>query len=90
VRRPYDNTIVCVISVRRLIQRDGPHCWLCGEPVDQTKIGVGSYAKRKPSRDHFVPRAAGGSNAPENIRLAHQLCNWERHIRYPETLRFPE
>lgn len=39
--------------------------------------------------DHVIPRAKGGSNAVENLRLAHRRCNSRRGSRVPELL-WPE
>lgn len=40
-------------------------CALCGEYVELEDA----------SRDHIVPRAAGGGNHRANIQLAHKACN---------------
>ncbi|WP_081319134.1 HNH endonuclease [Microbacterium testaceum] len=53
--------------------RDGWSCWLCEGAVDRTLIG--SYSHWRPSLDHVVPRSMGGSDDPENLRLAHWWCN---------------
>jgi 5-methylcytosine-specific restriction endonuclease McrA len=29
----------------------------------------------RPSHDHVVPLTKGGSNTPDNVRLAHRGCN---------------
>lgn len=59
-------------KLRKIIDRDGARCWLCGNPID---ISFGPHHAMAPSRDHVVPISRGGSNAPENIRLAHRRCN---------------
>jgi len=40
-------------------------CALCGEYVELEDA----------SRDHIIPRAAGGGNGPDNIQLTHKQCN---------------
>lgn len=53
--------------------RDGDNCWLCGKPIDFTRR-AGTFMG--PSLEHAVPRAAGGTNALPNLRLAHAFpCN---------------
>jgi len=40
-------------------------CALCGEYVELEDA----------SRDHIIPRSAGGGNGPDNIQLTHKQCN---------------
>ncbi|MFP5219082.1 MAG: HNH endonuclease [Actinomycetes bacterium] len=68
-------------TVRRLVERDGPRCWLCGNDVD---LAASARAPASPSVDHVVPRARGGGNEPANLRLAHRACNGRRGSRVPE------
>jgi hypothetical protein len=70
-----------VTTARRLAQRDGPRCWLCGNDVDLS-APAGSPASA--SVDHVVPRARGGGSEPGNLRLAHRVCNGRRGSRLPE------
>jgi hypothetical protein len=73
---------VTLESVRaRLIERDGPACWICGGEVD---LDVAATAPGAPTVDHVVPRARGGSSDPANLRLAHRRCNGRRGSRLPE------
>ena len=53
-------------------ERDRWRCQLCNQRVGR-KYPVGH--DRGPSLDHVVPRSAGGSDAPENLQLAHRICN---------------
>ena len=51
---------------RAIVRRDGSACFYCGRP------------RRNPlvmSIEYLVPRAAGGANQLENLRLADTLCN---------------
>lgn len=49
-----------------IARRDGPTCFYCGRP------------RRNPlvmTVEHLLPRALGGGNDIENLRLADPLCN---------------
>jgi hypothetical protein len=70
-----------VTSVRRLAERDGARCWLCGNAVD---LGAPAGSPWAGSVDHVVPRARGGGSEPANLRLAHRSCNSRRGSRLPE------
>jgi 5-methylcytosine-specific restriction endonuclease McrA len=54
-------------KVRKLLERDGDDCWLCGHPLDGNM-----------SLDHVIPRSRGGGNGLDNLRLAHVECNNRR------------
>ena len=60
---------VCV----KLAERDGWVCHLCGDPIDPSAKGG-----HQPTIDHLIPRSEGGSNAQENLKLAHRRCNQRR------------
>ncbi len=69
-------------SVRRLIfERDGRACKWCGQGVSffRSRMWPGS-ARYIPVGhiDHIVPRARGGQNDPENLRLLCEPCNESR------------
>ncbi|MCU0730663.1 MAG: HNH endonuclease [Hyphomonas sp.] len=36
------------------------------------------WKKQRPTFDHIRPKAAGGSDAPANLQLAHAACNWRK------------
>lgn len=63
------------MTVRRLADRDGALCRLCGDGV-ALDLKVPRYGA--PTVDHILPRAHGGKNDPENLQLAHFLCNSRR------------
>jgi len=50
---------------KKLIKRDGDHCWLCGEymGVDNRTI------------EHLIAKSNGGRNYLENLVLTHGGCN---------------
>ena len=52
--------------------RDEWTCHLCGEMVDET---LPRLAKMGASLDHVVPISKGGTDEPENLKLAHFICN---------------
>lgn len=56
----------------RLVERDGTHCRLCGRPMPP------DYP---PEQDHNIPRSTGGSNALDNLQLAHKVCNMVKGAR---------
>lgn len=57
-------------TVKRLeiAERDGWKCHICGKRV----------TKKNWSLDHLVPLSKGGSHTPENVALAHRICNSRR------------
>jgi HNH endonuclease len=48
-----------------LMKRDGTDCFLCGTP----------FINQHPTIDHWIPKAAGGGDEVENLRLMHRKCN---------------
>lgn len=49
----------------RLLERDGPDCWLCGKPLDDSSATI----------EHLIPRSKGGPSEQWNLVLAHDKCN---------------
>jgi hypothetical protein len=60
--------------------RDGWICRIpgCGLPVER---GMRFPDPWSPSVDHVIPVSFGGGNDPENLRLAHLVCNMRRGVR---------
>lgn len=52
----------------KIWERDGRQCFWCYAPLTLDEMTL----------DHFVTRAAGGSNAMENLRCACSSCNKRR------------
>lgn len=50
----------------------GTDCHICGDPVD---LDAPPNQLDSPTLDHVVPRAAGGTDDLDNLRLAHLYCN---------------
>jgi hypothetical protein len=68
------------LSVWEIYERDGGRCHICGEHVhDDIKWPDG----RAPSVDHVLPITKGGSDEPENLKLAHLRCNISKGNRVP-------
>jgi hypothetical protein len=68
------------ISKRKLIEREGSKCKLCGEPVDfndyhYKEEGYFIAGPKYPSIDHIIPVAKGGTHTWDNVQLAHRHCN---------------
>lgn len=61
-----------------LAARDGNVCGICGEDVD---MSLSPRSPEGPTRDHIWPWSLGGSDDPENLRLAHNVCNIRRGNR---------
>ena len=59
------------IDREEIFARDDWRCWICGAPV----------LRKDASLDHVTPIAHGGADEPENVRLAHMLCNSRRGAR---------
>lgn len=64
------------INWRKLGERDGWCCHLCGGLVPQ----VAGAAKESlgGTVDHLVPIVAGGEHVWSNVALAHRVCNLAR------------
>lgn len=62
--------------VTRLMARDGQDCTICQQPLDRHVKDVFSDAYI--TFDHITPRAAGGTDHIDNLRLAHAVCNRQR------------
>lgn len=75
------------ITAKKLYDRDGGVCWLCGGLCDLTdyriKDGTIVCGEKYPSVDHIVAICDGGEDSWENVRLAHRYCNsaryWDRN-----------
>lgn len=66
-----------LIDRAAIYSRDGGQCQLCGLPV----------LPKNRSLDHVVPLALGGAHTPENVQLAHLLCNQRKGKRSTLSLR---
>jgi hypothetical protein len=69
------------VRIDELGDRDDWTCWVCDGEVDSRAPAGSPHAA---SVDHVIPRARGGTNDPDNLRLAHRRCNGQRGSRLPE------
>ena len=46
-----------------------PICYLCGQPIKK---------QNEVSQDHLICKSAGGITSPENLSVAHKICNNKR------------
>lgn len=54
------------IIIDVLLKRDGDHCGFCNKSLADSKVHI----------DYIIPVAFGGPNTMENVRLAHDHCNF--------------
>jgi 5-methylcytosine-specific restriction endonuclease McrA len=66
---------IAAFPMAKLGARDGWQCWLCSESVD---AALKDRHPMMPSYDHVMPTSLGGSDEPENLKLAHLVCNIRR------------
>lgn len=87
-RIAFDKRIDKDITVHKLYERDGGVCWICGGKCDKedytVKNGTIICGNNYPSIDHVIPIVNGGTDAWDNVKLAHRHCNsqrfWEESI----------
>lgn len=70
------------ITLKKLIERDGNICQICGKPCDADDHSYGSSGPLYPSIDHIVPMAKGGPHTWGNVQLAHVICNSKKRDNY--------
>lgn len=70
--RPGYNIRVSPAVRRAIYERDGWTCQICLEPVDPDTPKNSTWDA---TLDHITPKSKGGSDDPENLRLAHRWCN---------------
>lgn len=66
------------ITLKRLLQRDGDKCAICGQKTD---ISADHSDNAYPSIDHIVPVSHGGAHIWSNVRVVHRGCNTKRGNR---------
>lgn len=62
------------VDYESIVERDAWACHVCGGHVDLTTL----------SFDHVIPIAKGGPHTYENVKVAHQSCNYRKHTKLPE------
>jgi 5-methylcytosine-specific restriction endonuclease McrA len=59
-----------------IFNRDGRICQICARPVKFCRIQIKFLDDAALGHiDHIIPRARGGQNDPENLRLLCEYCN---------------
>lgn len=56
----------------RILERDGWHCYLCGQPISR-KAAYPDPASG--TVDHIIPQKHGGPDGDENLGATHWRCN---------------
>jgi len=60
------------VSFADIYKRDKGICQICGEPVD---LSVKTSNRMGATLDHRIPLSKGGTHEPNNVQLAHRICN---------------
>ena len=67
------------VTLKKLVERDGLRCAICGEMCDWNDHSWSKYSgPMYPSIDHIIPMAKGGPHVWENVQVAHIICNSEK------------
>lgn len=69
------------LTSAQLAERDGTDCGICGEPVNMNLRRFEEDGLMCASVDHILPRSLGGGHEPENLQLAHLVCNMRKSDR---------
>lgn len=77
--RKYGCKYIPGITLKKLIERDGMKCQICGGICDWNDHSWSGYTgPTYPSIDHIIPMAKGGGHTWENVQVAHIICNSEK------------
>jgi 5-methylcytosine-specific restriction endonuclease McrA len=49
----------------KMLEEQNGVCYICGRTMQENEITV----------DHVIPRAKGGTDSVQNLKLAHERCN---------------
>lgn len=67
------------ITLKKLVQRDGLKCQICGGMCDWEDCSWSKYSgPTHPSIDHIIPMARGGGHTWDNVQVAHMMCNSQK------------
>lgn len=66
------------VPEKRVFERDGWICRICGEEIDRTLIWPDPMS---PSLDHIMPLVRGGPHTMANCQAAHLVCNLRKGDR---------
>lgn len=67
-----------LVHRRKVFERDGWTCYLCGRRVLRNAAVPNARAA---TIDHVIPLASGGDHSYANTRCAHFECNWRKADR---------
>lgn len=74
--RKFGRTYERGITLRKVVDRFGLTCSLCGEPCDWNDHSWSEYCgPLYPSIDHIIPLCKGGNHEWSNVQVAHIICN---------------
>ena len=65
------------LHLRLWAEQDG-RCALCGEAMLKNRFDAPHariWARQRATLDHIQPKSKGGSDAEDNLQLAHARCN---------------
>jgi len=71
-QRRFTEAFVSKVYFKKLYERDGGVCQICGLPVAFDKAPEKLWSA---TIDHVVPLSRGGTHEPCNCQLAHRICN---------------
>ena len=71
-REKIRGVFVAPVSRVEVYNRDNWVCGICKKPVDKK---LSFPHPMSPSLDHVIPIARGGTHEPDNVQLAHFICN---------------
>lgn len=77
-----------VVHKRKVFERDGWKCYLCGRATPKELSGTAEDCA--PELDHVVPLARGGAHSYENTRCACMACNRSKGVKMPNTVLAPD
>lgn len=63
------------VNLKRLIERDGLTCYICGKQCDPNDLSWGTSGPNRPTLDHVVPLAKGGGHVWGNVKVCCGECN---------------
>ncbi len=66
------NAPTAISKAEQIRLRDGDRCWLCAGKLDFT---AQPNSSKSPTIEHLLAKANGGTNALDNLVLAHPGCN---------------
>lgn len=63
------------VNLKRLIERDGLTCYICGKRCDPNDLSWGTSGPNRPTLDHVVPLAKVGGHTWGNVKVCCGECN---------------